>query len=465
MTKVNMVSGEWISGLMGEVRTMEGQQPTNLQGMTKESLSLIPIMYREWTDNGPMMDRVKSRMTSTLPALTLLMMLTLGNVNAWGTNGSMNYTVYLQQGKGTVQAEVWTYRVGTDDTRDAVASTSTPGGSATASLNNDASKYWKFRVPDEGQNAGYTFDAWYSDEACSAKKKLSSDKTYGSRSLSAAREKTVYAKFTPNSYTIAYNNNGGSGSMSNTGATYDASVTLRTNTFTNANTYTITYNSNGGSAISNAAVGLSFNGWNTASNGSGDAYTNGQSGILNIATSGTATLYAQWLATTTLPTPTKAGFVFEGWYNGSVDVPANRVGGAGDTYHPTGNITLNAHWVDKLTPSVSGANHSMEVGDEQTSAFSFTNVDGPVAHISISSISEINNGNEKVIEYDAANNKIIAHNAGVATIYFTQAETSTLKPATSSTYTYTVTKKSNTLACSWGKWNKTVEFYSETGVR
>ena len=87
----------------------------------------------------------------------------------------------------------------------------------------------------------------------------------------------------------------------------------------------------------------------------------------------------------------------------------------------------------------------MKVEEEQANAFSFKHVDGPVAHISIVSIDTINNGDGQVIEYDAANNKIIAHNAGTATIYFTQEETSTIKSDTSATYTYTVTKRENKL--------------------
>ena len=40
----------------------------------------------------------------------------------------------------------------------------------------------------------------------------------------------------------------------------------------------------------------------------------------------------------TRPSPTRAGFVFAGWY------AEGRVGGAGDSYTPTGNVTLVAVW-------------------------------------------------------------------------------------------------------------------------
>lgn len=71
--------------------------------------------------------------------------------------------------------------------------------------------------------------------------------------------------------------------------------------------YTITYNSNGGSGSTNSTVGCpnltvaangftnsgySFNGWNTASNGSGTPYAAGAT----YSTSSDVTLYAQWSA-------------------------------------------------------------------------------------------------------------------------------------------------------------------------
>ena len=54
--------------------------------------------------------------------------------------------------------------------------------------------------------AGYTFEGWYS--ASTGGTKLSSDATY-TTTISAA--KTVYANYTPEQYTVHFNNNGGSG--------------------------------------------------------------------------------------------------------------------------------------------------------------------------------------------------------------------------------------------------------------
>ena len=82
-----------------------------------------------------------------------------------------------------------------------------------------------------------------------------------------------------NTYTIKYNANGGSGTMSDTGATYGTAVTLRTNAFTRQH-YT-------------------FKNWNTKADGSGTSYSNGAS-VSNLTAThgGTVTLYAQWTGVT-----------------------------------------------------------------------------------------------------------------------------------------------------------------------
>ena len=86
---------------------------------------------------------------------------------------------------------------------------------------------------------------------------------------------TLYAQWLVNSYTIKYNSNGGNGSMSNTMATYDKNVTLRDNKFTKSGFY--------------------FAGWNTAADGSGNSYSNGET-VKNLSAenNGYVTLYAQW---------------------------------------------------------------------------------------------------------------------------------------------------------------------------
>ena len=69
---------------------------------------------------------------------------------------------------------------------------------------------------------GYHFTGWkIGSRVYSAGANFACD-SYGST--------TAYAQWSANSYTVIYNANGGSGSMSNTSATYDSSFNLRYNT-------------------------------------------------------------------------------------------------------------------------------------------------------------------------------------------------------------------------------------------
>lgn len=278
----------------------------------------------------------------------------------------MNYTVYLQQGKGTVQAEVWTYRVGKSDTRDAVASTSTPGGYATASLNNGDTKYWKFRVPDEGQNPGYTFDGWYSDEKCTKGK--NTNNPYGSRDLTASRNKTVYAKFVPNKYTLTFDKNAADASLGTTSSTV---------------TFDAHYDAGTGGWPTPTRTGYTFDGW----------FTSGGTQIYESTTVTTAsnhTLYAHWTAKTysitldnespttsgstsvtltydskdhaAITNPKKTNFTFEGWWtgdnglgslviaaNGTMQANVDGYTGANGIWKKDGTATLYACWAAYIT--------------------------------------------------------------------------------------------------------------------
>ena len=90
-----------------------------------------------------------------------------------------------------------------------------------------------------------------------------------------AGDVTVYAQYSPITYTLKYDANGGSGTMSNQKCTYDVLQTLTANTF--------------------KRDGYTFKGWNTKADGTGTAYSDKQS-IENIVDKdGTVvTLYAQW---------------------------------------------------------------------------------------------------------------------------------------------------------------------------
>lgn len=116
---------------------------------------------------------------------------------------------------------------------------------------------------------GYTFGGWYSD---SKFKKRVKTIAYGS-----AENKTLYAKWTANTYTIKFNKNGGkTGTVAKmSSCEYGKSYKLRANKFKRS--------------------GYKFVGWNTKSNGKGKTYKNNAS-IKNLVWKkwGSITLYAQW---------------------------------------------------------------------------------------------------------------------------------------------------------------------------
>lgn len=117
---------------------------------------------------------------------------------------------------------------------------------------------------------GYSFSGWYTSE------------NYGGEALtlnkiqSLTSGTTVYAKWTPISYTIAFNGNGStSGSVASVSAKYDSPSVLTANSF--------------------KKIGYLFKNWNTKSDGTGTTYTNQQS-VSNLKNKNgeTITLYAQW---------------------------------------------------------------------------------------------------------------------------------------------------------------------------
>jgi uncharacterized repeat protein (TIGR02543 family) len=148
---------------------------------------------------------------------------------------------------------------------------------------------------------------------------------------------------------VAYNANGGSGTMANTGFTYGTAQNLRTNSFTRS--------------------GYNFGGWAMSAAGT-VTYTNGQN-VNNLATMAgtTVTLYAVWYSTVTfnangatngmsppaleanagnsitLPgvgSLARTGYTFGGWNINAGGTGTNYNGGA--SFTPEGNITLYAKW-------------------------------------------------------------------------------------------------------------------------
>ena len=188
----------------------------------------------------------------------------------------------------------------------------------------------KYSISGVSATTGHTYNGVYS----------------GSASGTITKATSVYLNFTTNSYSITYNNNGGSGSVSSQSFKHGKSVTI-----------------SAGTALSK--TGHTFNGWNTNAAGTGTNYTVGTAYTPNQ----NLTLYAKWKANTYTinydanggtgapssqtktygvnlilqeGTPTRTGYLFKYW--------TTEKNGGGTGYYPKGTysidsgVTLYAQW-------------------------------------------------------------------------------------------------------------------------
>ena len=201
--------------------------------------------------------------------------------------------------------------------------------------------------PSSVSKPGYTLNGWFTEETFENKWNFSTS--------IVTSNTTLYAKWEANSYTVEFDGALGLGTMLDQTFTYDQAQELTLNTFVKDN--------------------FTFVGWNTALDGTGTNYADGQP-ILNVLESGSIKLYAQWSQDfhkvnyhsnsgtgvmnsvnvnhgSTLVVPdsqfTKANSSFINW---NTDVDGNGTTyNAGDTLDPLtltkiqqGEITLFAQW-------------------------------------------------------------------------------------------------------------------------
>lgn len=327
-----------------------------------------------------------------LNVLLLILMLVGISTNVWGQNRSYTVTVGVGVGKGTVYAELWKAPIGGNSKVSTTESVSQGGGTKSTT----AGIYWltdAFAKYYATAAQGYSFASWHdNDPTCN--NSAAGTKSDGWATSKKNGNGTVfkyYAKFTPNSYTITLDNQ-----SATTAGTTSISVTFDANT-------------NLTSAISiPTKTGKVFDGYYTATNGNGTKIIDGNGNVL--ANAGTYT-----------------------------DASTNWV--------YANHITLYANWVNKLTPNVTSDKTTLSVDEQSEDAFTFVNTYGISWEIINTNItSPINNGDGQVIEYNASENKIIAHNAGSATIRFTQAETSSINAGVFE-FNFTVNKR--TPAFTW----------------
>ena len=122
---------------------------------------------------------------------------------------------------------------------------------------------------------GYTFSGW--NTAADG-----SGTSYADQAIAPTNSTTLYAQWTPNTYTISFNGGtGASGTTASVTATYDQPATLTNNGFTMAN--------------------KNFAGWDTDAGADEVVYSDGtQVENLTETASGTVTLYAVWTTKTVL---------------------------------------------------------------------------------------------------------------------------------------------------------------------
>ena len=218
---------------------------------------------------------------------------------------------------------------------------------------------------------GYTFGGWYKEKDCINKAgDAGSDYT-------PTTNITLYAKWTANTYTVTYNANGGSGSMSADNPKYGSNYVTRSNGFT-------------------PPVGHSFKGWNEDRNGNGVDWTGYIGKNWTWTYMNNVTLYAQWKANTYTVTYnanggdgsmsqdnpiygenyvakdctfTRKGYTFAGWNEQKDGKGKSWIGytGANGTkwkWNYTYNITLYAQWTPNrytVTYNANGGSGTMSV--------------------------------------------------------------------------------------------------------
>ena len=245
------------------------------------------------------------------------------NHNYAGSKDASKTATYTFNGWATSASGAKTY----NDKQSVTNLSSTNGATVTLYAN-----WSSTNVSYAPSRTGYIFGGWYREAACTNKV---SDATYTPTS-----NITVYAKWTPITYTVTYNGNGATGgSTANSSHTYDVAKALTANGYERE--YTVTYNHNyTGSTNTSKTATYTFNGWATSANGA-KAYNNSQS-VTNLSSSNgaTVTLYANWSSANVSYTPSRTGYTFGGWYKEAACT--NKVSDA--TYTPTSDITVYAKW-------------------------------------------------------------------------------------------------------------------------
>lgn len=221
-----------------------------------------------------------------------------------------------------------------------------------------------YTYPNLPSKPGYLVDGWYVDSVLTTPK-YSPGTSFSNLSNSAGVTIRRYAKSTPNTFTVSYDANGGTGAPS--AQTKTGGVDLTLSSVKPTKSFQLTYDTRGGTLPSGttnpATKSCTFSSWKATD---GTTYAPGGTYTKDEGT----TLTAQWTNPTlgTLPTPTRSGYRFDGWYT-------EATGGTQVTASTTmsGNMIIYAHWVQQVTltyntngGSGSVASETKDIGSEFT---------------------------------------------------------------------------------------------------
>jgi uncharacterized repeat protein (TIGR02543 family) len=158
--------------------------------------------------------------------------------------------------------------------------------------------------PTALEKTGYTFDGWNRNSSGTGTTYEAGSSLTDDLSTTSGATVTLYAKWTPITYTITYDGNGNTGGAapSSQTKTYGTSLTLQAKP----------------SAL--AKTGYTFDGWNTASDGTGTTYSASSSLSSDLSTTNeaTVTLYAHWVYEFTTPAQ----------YRATSSIPARTISGS-----------------------------------------------------------------------------------------------------------------------------------------
>ena len=255
----------------------------------------------------------------------------------WNTSANGSGTSYASGASYTANADVTLYAQWNSNTTTSAVTLPTP------------------------TRSGYTFKGWGTSSTANSGV---------TGSYTPSGNVTLYAIWSQVNHTVTYNANGGTGvpetqiKVVGTDLILSSVIPERTE---QTESYLVTLNANGGRVSPQRVSAMkvtsySFDGWNTAKDGSGTAYVPGEV----YKTEADLNLYAQWNVTeenaeASLPTPNRDGYIFRGWAES-----ADATEGVTGYYMPEKNVTLYAIWDIKTFTISYNANGGTDAPDAQS---------------------------------------------------------------------------------------------------